>query len=274
MAVSVTRLTPAIGALIDGIDTADAAALEQHGALLRQALLDHHVIFFRDQTLTPDAQVRVASVFGSVNDVSSTFAHHPDNARVELLESKGRGPGTDVWHADLTWQRTPPLGACLYAVDVPEAGGDTLWASMTAAFDSLAPKMQDYVRGLTAMHSWEGPEVIGNVRSAPDGEARYRKMRETYPPLEVPVVGLHPVTNKPVLTVNALYTTSICGVTREESSALVALLAGLARVPEWQVRFHWTAGAMAIWDNRAVQHYAVNDYDPSYRLMHRVTIGA
>jgi taurine dioxygenase len=272
--LSITRLTPAIGALIGGVDTAEATELEMHGAELREALREHQVIFFRDQHLDPAAQVRLASVFGSVNDVSSTFAHHPDNAQVELLESKGRGPGTDVWHADLTWQRTPPFGACLYAVDVPAAGGDTMWASMTAAYDSLAPKMQAYVNELTALHSWEGPEVIGSVLARPDGEERYRRMRETYPPLEVPVVALHPETKKPVLTVNALYTTSICGVTREESAALITLLAGLARVPEWQVRFHWTPGAVAIWDNRAVQHYAVNDYYPSYRLMHRVTIGA
>ena len=274
MAVSVTPLTPAIGALIDGIDTADADALERDGESLRDALLDHQVIFFRNQSLTPDAQVRLASVFGSVNDVSSTFASHPNNARVELLESKGRGPGTDVWHADLTWQPTSPIGACLYAVDVPSAGGDTIWASMTAAYESLAPRMQEYARELTALHSWEGPEVIGNVRSGPDGEARYQKLRETYPPLEVPVVKVHPKTSQRVIAVNALYTTSICGVTREEGAALLTYLTGLARVPEWQVRFHWEPGSVAIWDNRAVQHYAVNDYYPSYRLMHRVTIGS
>jgi taurine dioxygenase len=274
LAVSVTPLTPAIGGLIEGVDTADAAALERDGAELRQALLDRQVIFFRKQQLTPDAQVRLAAVFGTVNDVSSTFAHHPDNARVELLESKGRGPGTDVWHSDLSWQRTPPLGACLYAVDVPAPGGDTIWASMTAAYDSLAPKMQDYIRDLSALHSWENPEVIGNVRSSADGEARYNKLRETYPPLEVPVVSVHPKTMRRVITVNALYTTSICGVTREESAALLGVLTGLARVPEWQVRFHWEPGSIAIWDNRAVQHYAVNDYYPSYRLMHRVTIGS
>ena len=272
--MNIEPLTPAIGALISGVDAADAAELSAHGDALRKALLDHQVIFFRDQQLDPDAQVRLASVFGSVKDVSSTFAHHPANARVELLESKGRGPGTDVWHADLTWQKTPPLGACLYAVDVPAAGGDTMWASMTAAFDSLAPMMQTYVSGLRAIHSWEGPEVIGNVRNGPDGEARYQKMRETYPPLEVPLVATHPKTHKRVLTANALYTTSICDVTRDESSTLLSFLTGLARVPEWQVRFHWTPGAVAIWDNRAVQHYAVNDYFPSYRLMHRVTIGA
>jgi taurine dioxygenase len=266
-------LTPAIGGLVRGLDLADPNVLERRHDDLRRALRERQVIFFRDQRLDPGAQVRLAAVFGEVKDVSSTFAHHPDNAQVELLESKGRGPGTDVWHADLTWQRNPPKAACLYAVDVPPAGGDTMWASMTAAFASLAPHLQEYLGGLTAVHNWEGPEVVGHVRSGSDGEVRYRALRETYPPLEVPVVAVHPETQQRVLNVNALYTTSICGVSREESAALVSFLTGLARVPEWQVRFRWKPGSVAIWDNRAVQHYAVNDYYPSYRLMHRVTIG-
>ena len=272
--VNVVLLTPAIGALVGGIDLNDAAALARHGPALKAALLEHQVIFFRDQHLTPDAQVRLAETFGTVNAISSTFAQHPGNPRVELLESHGRGPGTDVWHADLTWQRTPPAGACLYAVDVPPAGGDTLWASMTAAYDSLAPQLQQYVRGLTALHSWEGPEVTASVRAKSDGEARYREMREAYPPLEVPVVTVHPETKKRVVYVNALYTTRICNVSRSESAALLELLTGLARVPEWQVRFHWRPGSVAIWDNRSVQHYAVNDYAGAHRLMHRVTIGS
>ena len=246
--LSITPLTPAIGALINGIDTADVTMLEAHALQLRQALLDHQVIFFREQHLDPAAQVRLASVFGSVNDVSSTFAHHPENAQVELLESQGRGPGTDVWHAGLTWQRTPPLGACLYAVDVPAAGGDTMWASMTAAYDSLAPKMQDYVSELTAIHSWEGPEVIGNVLARADGEARYRWMRETYPPLEVPVVAIHPETKKRVLTVNALYTTSICGVTREERSSRCSPAAHACRNGKYDSTGHrapWRSGTTA-----------------------------
>ncbi len=266
-------LTPAIGAVIHGIDLADARALAHHGDELRRALLEHQVIFFRDQHLDPAAQVRVAAIFGTVKDVASNFAAHPANPQVELLESHGHGPGTDVWHADLTWQRTPPIGAALYAVDVPAAGGDTMWASMTAAYDSLAPELQTYLSGLTAVHNWEGPEITGFVLGGAGGEARYRTLRETYPPLEVPVVTVHPETHKRVIRVNALYTTSICGVSREQSAALLAMLTGLARVPEWQIRFHWKPGSLAVWDNRAVQHYAVNDYHPSYRLMHRVTIG-
>lgn len=266
-------LTPAIGAVIHGIDLADPSAVARHRDELKAALLDHQVIFFRDQDLDPDAQVRVAAAFGTVKEVASTFARHPANPFLEVLESHGHGPGTDVWHADLTWQQTPPAGACLYAVDVPPAGGDTMWASMTAAYDSLAPALQTYLSELTAVHNWEGPEIVGNVRKGADGEARYRALRENHPPLEVAVITTHPETKKRVVMVNSLYTTSICGVSREQSAALLALLTGLARVPEWQVRFHWKPGSVAVWDNRAVQHYAVNDYNPSHRLMHRVTIG-
>jgi taurine dioxygenase len=266
-------LSPAIGAVIHGIDLADPGELGRHEAELRQALLDHQVIFFRDQQLDPDAQVRLAAAFGTVKEVTSTFARHPANAFLEVLESHGDQHGTDVWHADLTWQQSPPIGACLYAVDVPPAGGDTIWASMTAAFDSLDPALAAYLSGLTAVHNWEGPEIVNHVLGGAEGEARYRALRETHRPLEVPVVTIHPETQKRVIRVNALYTTHICGVSREQSAALLAMLTALARVPEWQVRFHWLPGSVAIWDNRAVQHYAVNDYHPSHRLMHRVTIG-
>jgi taurine dioxygenase len=266
-------LTPAIGAVVHGIDLADAEAVSRNAGALRKALLERQVIFFRDQRLDPDALVRFASSFGTVKAVSSNFSTHPANANVELLESHGHGPGTDVWHADLTWQRDPPIGACLYAVDVPSAGGDTMWASMTAAYDSLAPELQSYIANLTALHNWEGPEITSFVHSRDDGEKRYRALREAYPPLEVPVVTTHPETQKRVLRVNALYTTSICEVSREQSASLLTFLTGLARVPEWQVRFHWKPGSVPVWDNRAVQHYAVNDYNPSHRLMHRVTIG-
>lgn len=265
-------ITPAIGALVGGIDLADSDALDACKAELQTLLLAHQVIFFRDQHLTPDAQVRVASVFGNVKAVSSNFSSHPDNPNVELLESFGHGPGTDVWHADLTWQHDPPIGACLYAVDVPPAGGDTMWASMTAAHDSLTMELQQYLQTLTAMHNWEGPEIVNFVRSTPDGDERYRRLRKQYAPLERPVIAVHPVTQKNVIAVNALYTTAIQNVSREQSAALLSMLTGLARVPEWQVRFRWRPGSVAIWDNRAVQHYAVNDYNPSHRLMHRVTI--
>ena len=266
------ELTPGIGTLVHGIDLGDSVAVERHGLALRRLLLDRQVIFFRDQSLGPDAQVRLSRLFGEVRPVASTFPAHPESPFVEILKSAGRRTGTDVWHADLTWQKDPPLGAVLYARDVPSTGGDTIWASMTAAYDSLDEKLKTYLDGLTAVHDWEGPELLAGVRGKPDAEDRYHQMRRAFPPIEQPVVSTHPETGRKLLYVNALYTTRIVGISRSESTALLTFLNSLAQVPEWQVRFRWKPGSVAIWDNRAVQHYAVNDYHPFPRLMHRVAV--
>lgn len=270
--LDIEHLTPAIGSVIHGIDLSDRAQVERYRDELRRAFVERQVIFFRDQKLDPDAQVSFSRVFGDVKPVSSTFPSHPDNPHLEILRSKGTKTGTDVWHADLTWQRDPPIGACLYAVNVPPAGGDTMWASMTAAYDALDEKFRAYIDDMTAVHDWEGPELIAGVRASPDAQQRYDDMRKRFPPIEQPVVKTHPETGRRLVYVNTLYTTRIVGVTRSESATLTHFLAGLSAVPEWQVRFRWQPGSVAVWDNRAVQHYAVNDYHPYPRLMHRVTV--
>jgi len=266
------HLTPAIGSIVRGIDLTNEGAVVRYRDHLRQILLERQVIFFRDQKLDPDSQVAFARIFGTVRPVASTFPSHPANAHLEILESKGTRTGTDVWHADLTWQKDTPIGACLYAVNVPPTGGDTMWSSMTAAYESLDEKFRAYIDGMTAVHDWEGPELMAGVKAAPDARQRYEDLRRRYPPIEQPVVKIHPETGRKLIYVNTLYTTRIVGVTRAESAALTSFLSGLSSVPEWQVRFKWQPGSVAVWDNRAVQHYAVNDYHPYPRLMHRVTV--
>lgn len=267
----VEDLAPALGSIVHDVDLSADDLAERHGAALRGLLRKREVLFFRDQRLSPDQQVRFGEIFGAVQDVSAFFPHHESNAKVEILESSGRPIGTDVWHADLTWQAHPPLAGCLFAVTVPAVGGDTMFASMTTAYASLDAAMRARLEELSGVHNWEGPEVTQHIRSLADGARRYRESREAHPPLRQPVVAIHPQT-KNVLNVNALYTTHIVGIPRDESQHLLAYLTSLARVPEWQVRFRWQPGSVAIWDNRAVQHYAVNDYHPEPRLMHRVTI--
>lgn len=268
----VEHLTPSIGSEIGGIDLSDARQVETHAPRLRELLTERQVIFFRDQELSPAAQVRVAQVFGKVQPVSSTFPSHPDDQHVELLITQGAQTGTDIWHADLTWQAAPPAGACLYAVDVPQTGGDTMWASMTTAFASLGKDLQAHLKGLRALHNWEAPALRDNVLRRDASGELYRVTRQKHVPIEQPVVLEHPVTGKPVSFVNALYTTHILGVPQDESASLIAFLSGLAKVPEWQVRFRWRKGSVAVWDNLATQHYAVNDYYPAPRRMHRVAI--
>lgn len=272
MNLDIEHLTPAIGSIIHGIDLSDQTQVERYRDDLRRTFIERQVIFFRDQKLAPDAQVSFSRIFGVVKPVSSTFPFHPDNPHLEILRSVGTKTGTDVWHADMTWQKDPPIGACLYAVDVPPSGGDTMWSSMTAAYDALDDKLRTYIDGKNAIHDWEGPEVTASVRASADAQQRYDDMRKRFPPIEQPVVKVHPETGRRLIYVNTLYTTRIVGVTRAESTTLTNFLSGLAAVPEWQVRFRWQPGSVAVWDNRSVQHYAVNDYHPYPRLMHRVTV--
>jgi len=155
---------------------------------------------------------------------------------------------------------------------VPPTGGDTLWSSMSAAYQAIDPKLRDYIDGLKAIHNWETPEIMDSLNSKPDAAQQYTRMRQTYPPLEHPVVVTHPENGRRILYVNEFYTKEIVGVTRSESDSLLRHLTALARVPEYQVRWRWQPGSVAIWDNRAVQHYAVNDYHPTRRRMHRIAI--
>jgi taurine dioxygenase len=272
MSLEFENLTPTIGTVIHGIDLGDADALARHAAEIRRTLFERQVIFFRKQTVSAAAQVRFAQGFGEVRPVSSTFPVHPDSPYVEILESKSKYNSTDVWHCDLTWQKVPPLGACLYAVEVPATGGDTLWTSMTAACEALAPKLRDYLSGAEAIHNWETPELLRAVNSSPDAAKEYARMRETYPPVRHPVIKKHSETGKPILFVNDFYTTEIVGMSRGESDSMLRYLTALATTPEFQVRFRWEPGSVAVWDNQAVQHYAVNDYYPARRKMHRITI--
>lgn len=272
--LNVEHLTPAIGSLVHDIDLADPAVIERHGKALKQLLLDREVIFFRDQELSAPAQAHFATIFGHVPPAKlSTLAVHPDHESVCILESRGKKTqSTDTWHADLTYHESPPIATCLYAKEVPESGGDTMWASMTTAFDSLAPDMQRYVETLNVVHNWEASHVVSAMRAGPNGEAGYRKRREEFPPVTKPMVIPHPENGKKILYVNSLYNKEVPGMRIPESTALLTLLTGLAQVPEWQVRFRWKPGSLAVWDNWATQHYAVNDYHPAHRVMHRVTV--
>ncbi|QDK35713.1 taurine dioxygenase (plasmid) [Sphingomonas sp. IC081] len=270
--MTIENLTPVIGSIVHDIDLSDPGVLEAHGDELRRLFLDRQVIFFRNQKIDGASQVNLARLFGSVRPVSSTFPSHPDNEYVEILKSKGSRTGTDIWHADLTWQENPPVGACLYAVNVPQSGGDTMWASMTDAYDSLDDRVRELLEQLKAVHDWEGPELIASIKAGKDPDGRYADMRLRFPPIEHPVVKVHPETGRKLIFVNSLYCKRITPLPHGESARLLDYLSNLANVPERQVRFRWQPGSIAIWDNRSVQHYAVNDYHPFPREMHRVAI--
>ncbi|MGH3758244.1 TauD/TfdA dioxygenase family protein [Actinophytocola sp.] len=261
-------LTPNIGSVVSGVDFSSRAAVESCADELRALLLDRQVLFFRDLgDLRADVQEAFAGVFGVVAPVGDFTPTHLDSTNVEVLHTKGKAVGTDIWHADRTWHATPPSATCLYANKVPAVGGDTMWASMTVAVEALDSSLREHLSKLECVHSWESESHKDTL-----GEQRYAQMRTKYPPRVRPVIETHPVSGKPILYVNSLYSTRILGVPQAQADALLRYLTSLASVPEYQVRWRWKPGAMAVWDNWAVQHYAVSDYFPHERIMHRVTV--
>ena len=261
--------TEVIGAEVHGVDLA-APLDDELRDEIRNALLEWKVLFFRDQHLTSAQQLQFALAFGELE-------HHPflrqgDTAEVVRFE-KGEdrtNPGAvgteNGWHTDVTWRAEPAMGAVLRAVEVPEHGGDTLWADMACAYDNLPTELRERVDDLRAVHSFV--HVFGYTMSS---EKRERMLAE-YPPVEHPVVRTHPETGRRTLFVNSFFTERIVGCGDEESEWLLDRLAQQAMHPEWQVRLRWKPGTVAMWDNRATQHYASSDYYPNRRVMERVAI--
>jgi len=263
--IDVRPLSPTIGAEITGLSLADELD-DATFSELDKAFMDHKVLFFRDQDITTDQHVAVCRRFGEleVHPFVPAKAGFPE---VMVLTHNEKFRGTEnFWHSDVTWRQEPSLGSMLRAVEVPDVGGDTLFADMEAAYDGLGPAMAAMVDGLVAVHDFV--QVFGPGKSPEE----LAELREKYPPAEHPVVRTHPVTGRKSLYVNVAFTTRIKGLRAEESSQLLHYLYGQAAVPERQCRFRWAPNSFALWDNRCVQHYAVSDYWPHRRVMERVTI--
>ena len=267
-----TPFTPNIGATLHGLDLSqplsDLAQTE-----LKDALARFEVIFFRDQVLTPAQQVAFTRSFGQVNEVKAFFPRVESQPEIEIVESTAERPAANNnWHSDITWQANPPIGTSLYAQVIPASGGDTVWASMTTAYEALPADFKAYLETLSAMHNWE---VTGwteyLLRQDATGE-QLQAARAKYPPVTHPVVRVHPVTGKKILYVNPTFTTHIHGLPRMQSDALLTQLFALITAPEIQARFRWQAHSLAVWDNRSTQHYAVMDYPPCHRKMERAGI--
>ncbi len=266
--IEIVPVTAAIGAEVRGVDLADALD-DTDVAQLRTALLEHLVLFFRDQDITDAQHLALALRFGPL-DVSPLRTVHQDAAEVVVLDQvHPKGEGADEWHSDNTFLADPPMASILRAVQLPEVGGDTCFASMYAAYEALSPAVRDLVDGLRAVH-----DITNPLRKAiRDGNTTLdlAEMQATCPPVEHNVVVTHPETGRRALFVNRNSTTHLVGLTDRENDVLLPFLFDHVRSPEFQCRFHWEVGSVAFWDNRAVQHYAVADYHER-RVMHRVTI--
>ncbi len=256
--ISVTPVSPHIGAQIGNIDLTRPLA-DAQVAELKRAFLEHQVIFFRDQRISFDDQVRVATYFGplgrhvGVNTISKT-TEHPLVRKFHYDETSKKISGEN-WHSDQTCAATPPLGSMLYNHTVPpKGGGDTMFASTYAAYEALSSNMKRYLEGLTATH--DGTRVFGPGT-----------------PISVhPVVTKHPETGRRVIYVNTDFTSHINEVPREESNRILQFLYDHCGRAEWACRFRWEAHSIAFWDNRCAQHKALWDYWPNVRSGFRVQV--
>ncbi|MFF1468657.1 TauD/TfdA dioxygenase family protein [Streptomyces mirabilis] len=256
-------LTPHIGAEITGVDLSHPIGADLADEL-RQALLEWKVIFFRDQRdFGPEDHA--AGLWGEPE--ANPFFPKGDRAGVSRLAKDAMAVGNEnIWHSDHSFMAAPALGSVLRAVEIPASGGDTLWADMGAAYDNLPDATKQRIEGLTAEHDWVP------TWGATMTQERIAALRQTLPAVEHPVVVRHPATGRRLLYVNEPFTTRIVGLGEEESRELLHGLVLQARIPEYQVRFRWQPDSVAIWDNIAVQHYAINDYYPQRRVMERIAI--
>ncbi len=272
--LTIEPYTPTIGAVVHDFDLSNLQD-ESARAELRKALAQYQVLFFRNQQLSPEAQIAVARVFGDPDKTKAFFPRHETQNTIEVLEVKpgGHRYGTDQWHTDITFDANPPTGTVLYSKIIPTVGGDTVWASGTAVYDSLPRALQLYLQELQATHSFEHSGWPAYFESLKDGDALYRQARHDHRPVVHPVIQTHPVTGKKIVYVNPNFTDRIKGLSRQESDALLSLLFARFQRPEFQARLRWEKDTVAIWDNRATVHYAVSDYGDQHRLLHRVTFG-
>lgn len=253
-----------IGAEVHGVDLREEIN-EELRAELHRALLEFKVVFFRDQPIDSARQREIARMWGELE--ANPFIDQGGNAHVARF-AKGDTPPSyeNVWHTDVTWREEPAMGAILRLVEVPSVGGDTLWADMAAAYDNLPRTIKERIEGRTAVH-----DVIPGFARFLD-EGRLLEWQDRFPPIEHPVVRTHPETGRKTLFVNVSFTTRIVGMDKAESDELLRFLFQQAHAPEFQVRFQWERDSIAFWDNRATQHYAVNDYHPRPRVAERVAI--
>jgi taurine dioxygenase len=268
--IEVRPIAGALGAEISGVDLAGELD-EATVAAIRRAWLDHLVIFFRDQPLPPARFVELARRFGQ--PVEYPFVRgiegFPEITPVVKLEHERVNFG-GIWHSDTTYLEVPPMGTLLVAREVPSHGGDTLFANMYLAYESLSETLRGVLDGLTGVSSSAKADVSRTREDRIRDNARADAKKEYM--AEHPVVRTHPETGRKALYVNVAHTARFAGMTEEESQPLLDFLFRHQVRPEFTCRFSWRPGSIAFWDNRCAQHNPVNDYHGQRRVMHRVTL--
>ena len=272
--LEVTLLSTAVGAEVRGIDI--AAGIDDAGfAELRRAFVEHGVIFLREQDLTPAQHLAFAERWGAINVNRFFRATDADPRIAEVRKEPGQKTNIgSIWHTDHSYDQVPAMGSILYAREVPRVGGDTLFAGMYAAYAALSDGLKTMLLNLRAWHS--SRHVFGEAAHAElEPEELGGRLGNTAAATQDalhPVVIRHPLSGRSALYVNSDFTVRFDGWSDEESRPLLEYLYAHATRPEFTCRFRWRAGSLAIWDNRATQHLALNDYHGERRLMHRITI--
>ena len=276
--IQVERLTCSIGAELRNVSLADAARDAMLFADIRTLLLEHKVLFLRDQDLSRADQVALARRFGELEDhpVAGSDPEHPGLVRIYKDLDSPPEHYENAYHCDATWRECPPMGAVLRCVECPETGGDTIWVNMVAAYEKLPDAIKAQIQDLRARHSIEC-----TFGAAMPMEQRHA-LKARFPDAEHPVVRTHPETGAKALFVNAFATHFVNFHTPANirvgqdyapgASHLLNYLISQAAIPEYQVRWRWRPNSVAIWDNRCTQHYAVQDYWPAVRKMERCAI--
>ncbi len=273
--IEVRPISGALGAEIGGVDLSQPVP-DAVFAEIESAFHENLVIFFRDQRLSPEDHKRFAERFGplSVHPYVTPLDGHPEIVPI-IKEKEDKANFGGGWHSDVSFMEKPALGSLLYALDVPAFGGDTLWANQYMAYDALSDGMKAMLGELVALHSaasqyGQGGESARNNKKRKGMEIAVSDAAESM--VEHPVVRTHPATGRKALYVNAPFTVKFKGMTRRESKPLLNFLVEHSTQEQFTCRFRWTAGALAFWDNRCTQHYALNDYHGQRREMHRVTV--
>lgn len=269
MSINAERLTPALGADVTGLDpsadiTADVAQQ------LHSLLMEHQVIFMRDMDLPPRRMAALGESLGTLGARHHSYVTHEESDDVVILEWKDDDtPDAAEWHADMTYRASPPFASILKAVVVPPSGGDTLWASMYSVYDSLPQGMKADLAELQAVHDMGAFRTPAFLAGGDEGilEAYNNAKTATHP-----MISHHPVTGRPYLNVSESFTRFVIGLSAPESGRLLTELFDRINRPEHHVRLRWKPNTIAIWDNRGTQHYAVVDYLPHRRVMHRVAV--
>lgn len=269
--MKITALTKTIGALVDDIQLFSISDNEFKS--LYQAFLRHKVLFFRDQHLSIEEHIALGQRFGVLEPPHPFFPHLEDCDQVVIIETaRGNPPSKSYWHTDMTWQVVPPKCSILHAQFVPKQGGDTIWCDMAGVWADLSAAEQSELRSLETIHALHAFEDSRYDHLDSHGESFVSKRARDYPPIRRPMMQVHPETSQEVLFINEQFTRSIMNWSEAESQQRLFALFSKARQAQYQVRFSWQKGSVAIWDNRATQHFAVTDYGDTPRRLYRVTV--